>query len=118
MKICLPTVSAAGLEGRISPHFGKAPFYTVVDLDTGRVESVPNPRSSSCGGVSIAETIVALSVDAVVCRRMGDHALERLRGAGVRVLVTEQWLVRDATELTGAGELPELDSGAACTHGH
>ncbi len=115
MKMCLPTVSAAGLQARISPHFGKAPFYTVVDVAAGTVESVPNPRTSSCGGRDIAESLLALGVDSVVCRRMGGHALERLSGAGVRVQVTDQWLTADAVEAARVGGLPQLEPGDACT---
>ena len=42
MTICLPTVSDAGLTARLSPHFGRAPFFTLVETETGNVEVVPN----------------------------------------------------------------------------
>lgn len=117
MKVCIPTVSAAGLQARISPHFGRSPFYAIVDVEAGTAESVPNPRSSGCAGAGFAATIVALGADTVICRRMGGHALAALTGGGVRVLATDQWLAADAIAAASVGGLSKLDAGSACVQG-
>ncbi len=120
MRICIPTVSEAGAEARISPHFGRAPYFTVVDTVSGSAQATPNPRVSpgECGSCDPAGTVVGLGVDAVVCRGLGAHALEKLSGAGVPVYLTEEWLVRAAVEAMAAQRLPPIASGHACHHAH
>lgn len=40
MRLLIPTTDANGAEARISGHFGRAPYYTVADTETGAAVSV------------------------------------------------------------------------------
>ena len=45
-KIAISVLDATGLDAPISPHFGRCPYFTVVEIDADKVqnvESVSNP---------------------------------------------------------------------------
>ena len=42
MKIAIPTQDDRASEARVSPHFGRAPYFALVDTKTGEVEFLPN----------------------------------------------------------------------------
>lgn len=77
MRVCIPTVDANGMEAKASGHFGSAPYFTLVDLDTQKVESVQNEHAhhehGSCNPVA---SLMGKEVDAVVC-----HGLSGGQGA-------------------------------------
>jgi predicted Fe-Mo cluster-binding NifX family protein len=120
MRVCIPTTDDAGLDGRLSQHFGRCAFFTLVDVETGRVEILTNARpdheSGECGGA--LEHLAGRSVDAVICRRMGHKALERLQGLGLPGLRTEAWSVAEALRALRAGTLSPLPDDAAHDHTH
>ncbi len=35
MRLCIPTINERGLTARLSPHFGSAPYHTVIESDSG-----------------------------------------------------------------------------------
>ncbi len=122
MKICIPTTDEEGLRGRLSPHFGQAPYYTVVDTDGWTLRTIINTNEHHAHGqCTPVASIQGLEVDAVVCRGLGRNALRKLRGAGLSVHVAEVWFVEDAVKAFLAGDLPEMTDEAACQgheHGH
>lgn len=92
MRVCIPTISEAGLDGRLSPHFGKAPYFTLADVEAGRVRALSNPNARhEEGRCDAVQAVRGMGVDVVVCRGMGPKALESLRRHGVAVLVTDGW---------------------------
>jgi predicted Fe-Mo cluster-binding NifX family protein len=34
MRVCIPIAKGLGLESRVSPHFGSAPLFMLVDPET------------------------------------------------------------------------------------
>jgi len=119
MVICLPCVDARGLAARLSPHFGSAPCFTLVDTDSGRVDVIENAHARhEPGRCDPAKGLDGRGVDAVVCRGLGRRALAGLLGTGIPVLVTEAWTVSKALERLQAGELRALTDEEACEGGH
>jgi predicted Fe-Mo cluster-binding NifX family protein len=43
MTICIPTTSDAGASARLSPDLGRAHFFTMVDVESARAWTIPNP---------------------------------------------------------------------------
>jgi predicted Fe-Mo cluster-binding NifX family protein len=37
MRIAVPSVDDRGLESEMSAHFGRAPYYTLVDVENGEI---------------------------------------------------------------------------------
>ncbi len=118
MRLCIPTVSEAGLSARLSPHFGSAPWFTVVDSETGATSAIENEHARhEHGQCAPTRSLEGKGIGVVVCRGLGRRALMNLEGQGMQVLVTEEWTVAGALEAYRAGSLPRLDPASACA-GH
>ena len=124
MKICIPTKDDHGLESRVYDHFGSAPFFAMMDADSGRLEIVRNTdldhRHHSCHHIDGLKTH---NVDALVCSGVGRRAFAALREAGIDVLVPEHATVADIVSTVRAGEARRLSPDRACGggrqgHGH
>lgn len=119
MRLCLPTTDGCGLDARLSPHFGSAPCFTVVDSSTGRADVVVNDHARhEHGRCDPTAELSGRGVDAVICRGLGRRALERLHGLGLAVLVTESFTVHEALAAFQAGDLRALTEDEACGGGH
>lgn len=96
MRLCIPTADDRGLRGRASPHFGSAPFFTLVDDATRDVQVVVNPTAAHRHGrCTPVEELRRRGVEAVVCRGLGARALGHLRTMGIPVLRTDRWEVAE-----------------------
>ena len=124
MIICIPTTDEAGLRARLSPHFGKAPYYTLVDTDGWTLRTVINTNEHHAHGqCTPLANIQGLGVNAIVCRGLGRNALAKLKRGGVPVYVADTWHVEDAVKAFLTGDLTELSEEEACQghdheHGH
>ncbi|MGE5598091.1 MAG: NifB/NifX family molybdenum-iron cluster-binding protein [Bacteroidota bacterium] len=124
MRICIPTMGGKGLEETVSAHFGSAPYFTLVDLDSGAVEAVANANQHhSHGQCQPMSSIAGRGVNAVVTGGMGRRAIERLSAGGVKVYRAEGGTVREIVERFKTGQVNELSPGQACAghdggHGH
>ena len=118
MKICIPTVGGKGLEEKISPHFGSAPTFTLVDLENSQVEVLVNDNQHHAHGT--CHPLAALSgkaVDAVVCGGMGRRAVAGLNAGGVKAYLCAEGTVADVIRNFKAGAISELTQEGACA-GH
>ena len=118
MKIVIPVEDANGLNSRLSQHFGRAPYFTVVELDeNGKVlnlQIVPN-KSEHFGGMGKPpEIILNLRPNAVVTCGMGPRALGMFQNANIAVLQANKNIVKDLIDAYKRDELVELTEG--CHH--
>ncbi|MCG6956443.1 MAG: NifB/NifX family molybdenum-iron cluster-binding protein [Gemmatimonadetes bacterium] len=122
MRLCIPTINERGLTARLSPHFGSAPYHTVIESDTGEASVIVNEHARhEHGRCEPAKGLEGRGVGAVVCRGLGRRALAALNGAGIEVLVTEGWTVAEALDDFREGRLASMSWEAACEgvgHGH
>lgn len=115
MKICIPTDCDRGTESAMSPHFGKAPFFTLVDLDTMDIEALPNPsRNTHHKSAHHVPLLTSHSVEAVVCEGIGRRALSALRAAGIEVLSSPAGTVGWVIAAVSAGHIHPLPTHVAC----
>ncbi len=119
MKLCIPTVDEGGLRGRISDHFGRAGYFTLVDSESASVEIVVNENAEhehgQCGGWT---TLLAAMPEVVVCRGVGRNAHARLAEQGVAVFRTDAVDVGEALEAFRSGALKRLTMGECQQHEH
>jgi predicted Fe-Mo cluster-binding NifX family protein len=120
MKLCMPTEDGAGLGGRLSSHFGRAPFFTVVASDTGQAEVVANGRAhhehGQCGGAMAA--FEGRGVEAVVCRGVGRRALDGMQQRGLPIFLTDAATVAEALQAFREGRLTQANLDEVCVGGH
>ena len=89
MRLLIPTTDTNGVNAQLSGHFGRAPYYTVADTETGAVVTVANPSVSHGPGecAPAADILGHGSFDAVVCQGIGRGAISRMAEEGVPVYV-------------------------------
>lgn len=114
MKICVPTMGQAGMTEDICQHFGRAPTFTVVDLDRGDVAVLANV-SEHMGGVGLpTETIFAAGVQVMIVGGLGPKAVQAFNQAGIDVFVGAAGTVKDAIDDWRAEMLRRADLDNAC----
>ncbi len=116
MKICLPTEDSKGLDAQLYGHFGRAPYLTIVDTETGLAQVVPRGNDHEHGRCAPAGFVTSAGIDAVVCGGMGRRALAAL--GGTAVYLASGGRVRDLVTELEAGRLPRLSADEACSGGH
>lgn len=119
MRLCIPTMNERGLEAPLSAHFGSAPYYTVVETETGKVQVAANPRAEhEHGHCQPVAGIADLAPDAVVCMGLGRRALDRLQAAGIQVFIARATQVSEALTQFRSGELAPFTLADSCCGGH
>lgn len=118
-RIVIPSEDQNGLNACLAEHFGRAPYYTVVDFENGEVsdvQSVPN-LSEHAGGVGVApDHILKLKPTAVVVYGMGMRAINIFKDANVTVLKSNTNTVDKVVAAYKEGKLQALTEG--CEHAH
>ncbi|AEB67512.1 MULTISPECIES: NifB/NifX family molybdenum-iron cluster-binding protein [Methanothrix] len=98
MKICVPTMGNSGLDEAICQHFGRAPTFTVVDLNDNEICVLPNV-SEHMGGTGLpTETIFAEGVQVLIVGGLGPKAVMAFSEAGIDVFVGATGTVKDAID--------------------
>jgi predicted Fe-Mo cluster-binding NifX family protein len=120
-RIMLPVEDESGLDAQVAHHFGRAPYFAIVELGENQkdptVKTEPN-KSEHMGGVSghSHESFLALKPEVVVAYSMGPGALSAFQNAGVTVLEATANTVKGNIESFREGKLKELVGG--CEHAH
>jgi predicted Fe-Mo cluster-binding NifX family protein len=120
VRIVVPVSDDRGVDAQLSQHFGRAPFYVVVDLDEeGHVISQKTIANTSehFGGVGLPpDRILQLKPNALITYGLGSKALKIFQDADVAVLRTEANTVKEVVKAYNNDELQELTQG--CHHAH
>lgn len=118
MRICIPTESEAGMAAKPFAHFGSAPFFTVVDLDSNEVKVQANPAChSQPGACHHVGLLQGQRVDAVVASGLGRNAFHALQQAGIEVLAAAGDAVADVVAAVRSGKATPMQFAATCS-GH
>jgi predicted Fe-Mo cluster-binding NifX family protein len=119
-RIVIPAEDRKGFDAKLSEHFGRAPYFIVVELaDDGaalNIQAVSN-ESEHFGGVGLPpDRILQLRPSAVITYGMGPRALSIFQAAGIAVLKANAETVREVVEAYKQDKLEELTEG--CSHAH
>ena len=121
-RIVIPVSDENGLDSVLSQHFGRAPFYAIIDLDeNGKVIGKGTIANSSehFGGVGLPpERIMQLKPKALVTYGLGSKALQMFQAGGVGVLRTDATTVQGVVKAYNNNELQELTTGCSHSHNH
>jgi predicted Fe-Mo cluster-binding NifX family protein len=117
MKIAIPTVGDKGLDDEVSPHFGRAPTFTILDTETNDVKIVEN-TSEHMGGVGKPPEIMQREgVEVMLCSGLGPRAIQMFMHFGIEIFVGAAGTVREAIALWKSGRLQEATDATACKEG-
>ena len=118
MKIAFPTQDNNGMESPVYGHFGTAPFFIVVDDETGNIEAISNMDMDHMhGNCQPLKALGRTKVDAVVVGGIGAGALNGLISGGIKPYRAIEGTVADNLKLFKAGALPQFTFNQTCA-GH
>ena len=112
MKIAIPSLDDRGMEAVVCGHFGQAPFFTIVDADTGAVTAMASPGHRD--GKTPAQAIAEAGAEVVIGGGMGGRAIELLGNLGIQVFLEGKGTVREMLEAYRQGKLPAASAAASC----
>src|SRR5665648_550536 len=120
-KIIVPTENQDGINASVAQHFGRAPYFTVIELDKGNVSNIAAVANTSehVGGTgSPHDVLTKLQPKAIVVRGMGPRGIMAFQSAGIQVLKTNADTVKEVIAAYTQGKLEELTEGCPDAHHH
>lgn len=120
MKLAVPTLGAAGLDGERSGHFGHCDCFTIVDIADGEIKNVgelANPPHEEGGCLRPVKLLHDAGVQAIVAAGMGMRPLMGFADAGITVYFENRTPnVGEVAKMVAAGEVPVMGAENACQH--
>jgi predicted Fe-Mo cluster-binding NifX family protein len=120
-KIVIPTENQEGINSQVAEHFGRTPYFTVLELDNGKIVNVCTIANTSehVGGVGTAfEQIIELKPKAIIVNGMGPRGISNFTNANVKVLRANTGVVTKLVEAYTAGQLEDLTEGCSEAQHH
>ncbi len=111
MKIAA-TCQKGGLDDIITPQFGRANVFTVVEFD-GEIKSteiVKNPAADlpSGAGITAAQLLIDKGVKVLLTGNVGPKAMNALRAANIEIYRADGMKVEDAVRKFAEGKLEKI----------
>jgi Mrp family chromosome partitioning ATPase/predicted Fe-Mo cluster-binding NifX family protein len=106
------------LDGEVSMHFGRCPYYTLVEVQDGRVGStraVKNPHFNNHQPGVMPEFIHSLGAHVILAGGMGPRAIQHFHGLGMDVATGAVGRVGSVVEAYLGGNLSGI---VPCHHDH
>ncbi len=109
MKIAVATEDNRGLEAVISQHFGRCPYYVLVEVDngeTGEVKALENPFYGSHGQPGeVPAFIKSTGAHVIIAGGMGPNAIGFFEQFGIQVVTGVSGMVQEAIKLFLSGRI-------------
>ena len=113
MRILVPVLENKGKESRVSPHFGRAPYFALYNSETDNLEIIETMKEGSSGKSRLAEDMLKYKPDVVFAVGMGPRAVDLFRSNDVEIETGEYDTVEDI--IKNKDKLKELEE--ACKEG-
>jgi len=119
-RIIIPAQDSRGIE--VAEHFGRAPFFAVIDLDdnghTIEMKVHPNSGEHSGGKGHAHDNIQQYNPRAVIVQGMGPRGIMSFQSQNIAVLRANSNLVQELVNAYAQNALEELTEGCADAHHH
>ena len=116
MKIAIATDDDMGLDAVVSHHFGRCPYYIVVDADDKEikdVKAVKNPFYESHGQTGeVPNFIHSLGVDVIIAGGMGPKAIGFFQQLGIQAFTGASGIVGEVIKNYMSGK---IDGAVPCS---
>ncbi|MHA1410285.1 MAG: NifB/NifX family molybdenum-iron cluster-binding protein [Candidatus Odinarchaeia archaeon] len=119
MRIVVPLINDKGLESSISPHFGRAPFFGVVEVSEDGTYSVviKSNTSQHFGGMGTpSENILSFQPDVLITIGMGPRAISILTQHNVKLFKAISGSLKDNIDAYFNNKLNPLDEPCEDAH--
>jgi len=114
-RIVIPVASQDGLNAHLAEHFGRAPYFAVVDLnDNGAVANVRTvsnvPHNTGRTGQP-HDVVLGLKPNAIIAYGMGHRGISSFQSVGIAVLRANANTVSEVIAAYRENRLQELTEG-------
>jgi predicted Fe-Mo cluster-binding NifX family protein len=110
MKVCFPVIVDAGLESTIYGHFASAPFFTIIDTESGKSRAVANCDSANpFAGCNPFLALGCQQLDAIVVGSIGDESVRVMNMCGFKIYQAQTAAVAENLVLLQNDRLVEVE---------
>jgi len=116
--IAVACLDDKGLDGEVSAHFGRCPFYTLVLTQDGFVRdatSVPNPHFEKHIPGVMPQFVQGMGADVILAGGMGPRAIQMFEACGIEAVTGA---VGRVSKVLDAYLNKGLSGIAPCAHDH
>jgi len=114
-RVVVPTIDDSGLDSQLSEHFGRTPYFTVIDLDekseVSNLKVVPNVGEHAGGSGYAHDLVLELKPNAIIVYGMGPRGLIGFQNARIAVLKANGNTVKEVISAYKEDVLEELTEG-------
>jgi predicted Fe-Mo cluster-binding NifX family protein len=114
-RIVVPAASQDGLNAHLAEHFGRAPYFAVVDLnDNGEVANVKTVSNLPHGTGRMGQphdVVLELQPNAIIAYGMGHRGISSFQSVGIAVLRANANTVSEVITAYKENKLQELTEG-------
>jgi predicted Fe-Mo cluster-binding NifX family protein len=115
-RIALACEDNQGLSGQISQHFGRCPYYLIVDVDGHEIrktDSVNNPHYNSHVPGMVPQFISEQGANVMIAGGMGPRAIDIFTDLGIEVVTGATGNAGDVLQAYLRGEIRGVEP---CEH--
>jgi len=110
LRIGVAAESNKGLDAEVSMHFGRCPYYAIVEADRGEikqpVEIIANPYASSHGQPGqVPSFLKEQGIDVIIAGGMGPRAMGFFNQYGIKAITEGEGRVKEVVKGFLKGEL-------------
>ena len=120
MRVVIPTNTPDGLMAKRGAHFGKAPFYVIVDVENGEIKDVDFVQNQGHSGGACGNAVANiknLGAEALIVIGIGPNPLMGFQKIGIKVYKDEEsQTVEEAIKRLLEGKLKEMSAEMSCNH--
>jgi predicted Fe-Mo cluster-binding NifX family protein len=114
-RIVVPTESQEGLNANLAEHFGRAPYFAVVDLnengEVANVKTVSNVPHNTGRTGQPHDVVLGLKPNAIIAYGMGHRGISSFQSVGIAVLRANANTVNEVITAYKENKLQELTEG-------
>ena len=114
-RIVVPAASQDGLNAYLAEHFGRAPYFAVVDLnengEIGDVKTVPNVEHNTGRMGQPHDVVLNLQPNAIITYGMGRRGIASFQAVGIAIFKANANRVSDVISAYKENKLQELTEG-------
>lgn len=118
IRVAVPTASSGGMMASSSEHFGRCPYFTVVEIAGDKPVKtliVDNPPHHDCFGP--VQLLAAQDVSVIIVQGIGMRPLAGFRSVGIEVYAGRGETVGDLITAYTSGKLVLMDESSVCGGG-
>jgi predicted Fe-Mo cluster-binding NifX family protein len=119
MKIAFASEDNQGLLGSLSAHFGRCPYYTIVDVEdktVSNVQIIDNPYFTNHVPGAVPQFIKEQGAQVMIAGGMGPRALELFNQLGIEAITTG--IQENLETILNAYLRGDISGATGCEHHH